>query len=161
PVLGMAALVVTVVAFMGAVDTGYIIAIFRYAEAEDQAAAFPDLYRVQLFVAAFVVMAILFAYRLGGAGTEKVIRAGFASILVVISGLNDLTSWAFDSWPEGRPDTLFWASHIEVFVGGPPTPLVALGFCSIHLVLAALLILVPLRRGRTRRGAGRAATEGH
>lgn len=144
PRLGAAAVLVTVVAFMGLVDTGYILEISAYASAEDQAAAFPDLYRMQLFVAAFVVVAVLFAYRLGGAPTERVIRTGLASILVVVSGLNDLTAWLLGDWEEGRPETLHWASHIEVFVGGPPTPLVALLFCAVHLALAAAVLLVPL-----------------
>lgn len=144
PRLGAAAVLVTVVAFMGVVDTGYILEISSYAAADDQAAAFPDLYRMQLFVAAFVVVAVLFAYRLGGASTERVIRTGMASILVVISGLNDLTAWAFGSFEGGRPDTLDWASHIEVFVGAPPTPLVALLFCLTHFALAAVFLFAPL-----------------
>lgn len=151
PLVSKLAVFAMVVVFMGLVDTGYIIEIFNYADAPDQDAAFPELYRFQLFVAAFVVMAVLFAFRLGGASTRTIIRSGFAAILVVISGLNDLTSWWLTPWEGGRPDTLAWASHIEVFVGGPPTPVVAGVFCAVHLALALVVLLAPVPRRRPRR----------
>jgi hypothetical protein len=146
PRLGLVLVLVTIVVFMGFVDTGYIIRIMAYGAAPDQDAAFPKLYQFQLFVSAFVVLAVLFAYRLGGATTVRVVKAGLAGVLVMVSGLNDLTAWRFDTYPEGRPKTLFWASHIQVFVGGPPTPLVALAFCLVHLVVAVVILFLPLQR---------------
>ena len=61
------------------------------------------------------------------------LRLGFAGVLVLVSGLNDLTFYylvRLAGRPAGPAD---WASHIAVFVGGPPTPTVAIVFCAVHL----------------------------
>ena len=92
------------------------------------------------------MVAVLFGYRLGGASTANVLRAGFAAILIVISGLNDLSFYYTADWQGPRPERLEWASHISVFVGGPATPTVAIIFCVVHLLLAALILLWPRRR---------------
>lgn len=152
---GLLLLGLLVVGYMGAVDTLNVIHILDFAGAADQAAAFPRLYQFTIFVNAFTVVAVLFGYRLGGARTERVLRAGAAAVLVVISGLNDLTFYYSHAWPQGRPSRLDWASHIEVFVGGPPTPTVAIVFCLVHLALAAAVLVAPLRwRRAVREAAG-------
>ena len=146
PGLGLAALGVLVVGYMGVVDTLNITHILNYAEATNQDAAFPELYQFTIFVNAFTVLAVLFAYRLGGAPADRVVKAGLAVVLVVISGLNDLTFYYTYDWPGGRPAELRWASHISVFVGGPPSASAAIAFCSVHLGLAAMVLALPLRR---------------
>lgn len=146
PGLGLVLLGVLVIGYMGVVDTLNIIHIFDFTDAADQAAAFPRLYQFTIFVNAFTVMAVLFGYRLGGARAANVLKAGTAAILVVISGLNDLSFYYTYQWPEGRPARLDWASHIEVFVGGAPTPTVAVVFCLVHLGLAALVLALPVQR---------------
>ena len=145
PGLGMALLAVLVVGYMGAVDTLNISHILSYAEAADQDAAFPELYQFTIFVNAFTVLAVLFGYRLGGAPTARVLKVGVAAVLVVISGLNDLTFYYSYAWPNGRPGQLAWASHIAVFVGGPPSAAVAIGFCLVHLALAAVVLALPVQ----------------
>jgi hypothetical protein len=146
PGLGLALLGALVVGYMGVVDTLNIRHVFAYAEAADRDAAFPELYQFTIFVNAFTVLAVLFAYRLGGASADRVLKAGVASILVVISGLNDLTFYFSHDWGGPRPDRLDWASHTAVFVGGPPTPLVAIVFCLAHLVLAGVVLVLPVDR---------------
>lgn len=146
PGLGLGLLGLLVIGYMGVVDTLNIIRIFDFADAADQAAAFPRLYQFTIFVNAFTVIAVLFGYRLGGAPAARVLKAGVAAVLVVISGLNDLSFYYAYQWPEGRPARLDWASHIEVFVGGPPTPAVAIGFCLVHLGLAAVVLALPVQR---------------
>ncbi|MFY1693722.1 hypothetical protein [Plantactinospora sp. WMMB782] len=146
PGLGMALLGVLVVGYMGVLDTFNVKHIFDYAEAADQDAAFPELYQFTIFMNAFTVLAVLFAYRLGGAATDRVLKVGLAAVLVVVSGLNDLAFYYTNSWADGRPDRLHWASHISVFVGGPPSPTVAILFCAVHLVLAGVILLLPVRR---------------
>jgi hypothetical protein len=145
PGLGMALLAVLVIGYMGVVDTLNITHILDYAESPDQDAAFPELYQFTIFVNAFTVLAVLFGYRLGGATTARVLKVGVAAVLVVISGLNDLTFYFSYAWPDGRPDRLSWASHIAVFVGGPPTAVVAIGFCLVHLALAAVVLALPVQ----------------
>lgn len=146
PGLGLLLLGVLVVGYMGLVDTLNVLHIAAFADAEDQAAAFPQLYQFTIFVNAFTVIAVLFGYRLGGASVANVLKAGTASVLVVVSGLNDVTFYYGYQWPEGRPDRLDWASHIEVFVGGPPTPTVAVVFLLVHLGLAAVILALPVQR---------------
>src|SRR2546421_2746394 len=122
PGLGLVLLGVLVVGYMGVVDTLNITHILDYAGATDEDAAFPALYQFTIFVNAFTVLAVLFGYRLGGASTARVLKAGLAAVLVVISGFNDLTFYYSYAWPHGRPPRLHWASPIAVFVGGPPPP---------------------------------------
>jgi hypothetical protein len=146
PGLGLALVGLLIVGYMGIVDTLNVHNIFGYAESADQDAAFPKLYQWTIFVNAFTVLAVLFAYRMGGATAGRVLRAGLAGILVLISGLNDLTFYYTNDWAGPRPETLKWASHIAVFVGGPPSAAVAITFCAVHLVLAAVVLFLPLGR---------------
>jgi hypothetical protein len=143
---GLVLLGLLVVGYMGVVDTLHIRHVFAYAEAADRDAAFPELYQFAIFVNAFTVLAILFAYRLGGAPSDRVLKAGVASVLVVISGLNDLTFYLTHDWAGPRPARLDWASHIAVFVGGPPSAPVAAVFCLVHLVLAGVILALPVGR---------------
>lgn len=146
-------LALIVLGYMGVMDTFVIMRILTFAGAADQDAAFPRLYQMTLLLDAFVIIAITFAYRMGGAKTGSVLRVGLAGILILISGLNDLTFYYVYSWPDGRPARLDWASHIRVFIGGgSPTPTIAIIFCAVHLLIAGALIVGPwvLRR---RRGA--------
>jgi hypothetical protein len=147
---GVALLGLVVVGYMGLVDSLYVIRVVDLADAADQATAFPAFYQFAIFVNAFTVLAVLFGYRLGGAPSGRVLRLGFASILVLISGLNDITFFYIYDWPEGRPTRFTWASHITVFVGSPASPLVAIIFCAVHLVLAAAVLVVPTLVARSR-----------
>lgn len=134
--------------FMGVLDTGLVLRILTFGAAPDeqQAAAFQGVYQWSLLTATFVVLFGLLAYRMGGARTTSVLKVGAASILVVISGLNDLTFWLTYDWPDGRPSHLRWASHIAVFVGGPPSVVTAVLFLAIHLTLAVAVLFLPLGR---------------
>lgn len=145
--LSMAALAATFVAYMGVVDTSLVLHVDDYAAHAPVPGSFDDFYQFQLFLSAFVLLAILFAYRLGGGATARTVQLGAAGVLVLISGLNDLTYWYAADWGHsGRPHTLFWASHIEVFVGGSPTIPVAIVFMAVHLVLAGLVLTRPVER---------------
>lgn len=137
-------LVLVIVGFMGLFDTFIISRILEYAHTPEAQMpdAFPKLYQMTILLDAFVLISICFAYRLGGAKSYKVVRLGLAGIFVVTSGLNDLTYFFLHEWPEGRPDTLD-APHIAVFVGGDPTPTVAIVFCVVNLLIAAAIIVVP------------------
>lgn len=146
-----AVLVFAVIVYMAYVDTTMILRVFEFADAstagqEQAQAAFQRVYQFQLFTIAYVVLLALLALRLGGARTTTVLKTGVAAVLVVVSGLNDLTFWAAYSWPDGRPDKLAWASHISVFVGGPPSVLTATVFLAVHLVLAVAVVALPLGR---------------
>jgi len=153
---GTALLVLGVVVYMGFLDTGMVLRILELANAPaaEQDALFEGVYQFELLTATFVVLFGLFAYRMAGARTTSVLKVGVAGILVVISGLNDLTFWATNNWPDGRPEELRWASHIIVFVGGPPSVATAFVFLAVHLVLAGVVLALPLGRTVDRALAG-------
>lgn len=134
--------------YMGFLDTGLVLRILRFGAVPDeqQASAFQGIYQWSLLTATFVVLFGLLAYRMAGAATTSVLKLGIASVLVVVSGLNDLTFWLTYDWPNGRPSHLNWASHIAVFVGGPPSVATAVVFLAIHLALAFGVMLLPLNR---------------
>lgn len=138
-----------VLAWMSVLDTELVLRIQEYGRtvATDEE-AFQPVYQFELFVTTFVVLFGLLGLRLGGARTTTVLKTGIAAVLVVISGLNDLTFWALnDVWSAGhRPDHLAWASHIAVLTGGSPSVPVAVGFLAVHLVLAAVVAALPLGR---------------
>lgn len=141
-------LVLAVVVYMGFLDTEMVLRILAYGDAPeaDQPAAFQPVYQFELFTVTFVVLFALLALRLGGARTTTVLKVGAAAVLVVISGLNDFTFWATYSWPNGRPERFEWASHMIVFLGGPPTAPVAAVFTIAHLALAGAALALPAQR---------------
>ena len=145
---GPALLVLGIIVYMGFLDTEMVLRILDLANAPDseQEALFEHVYQFELFTATFVVLFVLLAYRMAGARTTSVLKVGVASVLVVISGLNDLTFWLTNDWPDGRPEELRWASHIIVFVGGPPSAATAVVFLAVHLVLAGVVLALPLGR---------------
>jgi hypothetical protein len=145
---GPALLVLAVIVYMGYLDTGMVLRILDYGllPPAQQDAGFQPVYQFELFTATFVMLFALLAYRVGGARSTSVLKLGIAAILVVISGLNDFTFWLTYHWPNGRPATFRWASHIIVFVGGPPSVATAVVFMVIHLALAGAVMAVPLGR---------------
>lgn len=153
---GSLLLLLAVIVYMGYLDTARVLRILEFGDAPEpeQQAAFQGVYQFELFTATFLVLFGLLAYRIAGARTTSVLKVGIASILVVISGLNDLTFWLTNDWPDGRPTVLRWASHIIVFVGGPPSVLTAVVFMVVHLALAGAVLAVPLGRMVDRALAG-------
>lgn len=146
--MGPALIVLAVIGYMGYLDTEFVMRIQEYGRESDVDGSFTPIYQFELFITTFIVLFGLMAYRLGGARTVSVLKAGIASILVVVSGLNDLTFWALNEvWAAGtRPTELKWASHIIVFLGGPPSVAAAFVFLAVHLVLAGIVLVLPLGR---------------
>ncbi len=151
-----------VLVYMGWLDTELVLRVQEFARNAEVEGSFEPVYQWELFITTFIVLFALMAYRLGGARTATVLKTGVASILIVISGLNDLTFWALNEvWAAGsRPDELAWASHIVVFVGGPPSVTTAVLFLLVHLVLAAAVLALPLGKW-VDRAVGRATPKAH
>ena len=149
--LGVAFLVLGVCFYFGFIDSALFINVDRLvlaAQADAGPAQFDAYYRFSIFVNAFVVLLALFAFRVGGASTSAVLRVGGAGILILLSGLNDLTMWAMYAWPAGvRPETFDWASHVRIFIGRAPTLTDMVVFLVSHLLLvvAALCLRLPAR----------------
>jgi hypothetical protein len=143
--------------FMGYVDSALFIQVSHLidaAVARHGAAQFSAYYRFSLFVDAFVVLFALFAFRLGGGSAAWVLKLGAAGILVLTSGLNDLTMWLMYPWPRGqRPATFDWASHVAVFIGHAPRVQEMAGFLAVHLLLIVAILSLPLQRWLDRAAA--------
>jgi hypothetical protein len=136
--------------YMGYIDSANMIQIDRLIEARlagQWQTQFSVFYTFNLFVNTFTVLLALLAYRLGGGSAANVIKLGCAAILVMISGLNDLTMWLMYPWPQGqRPFVFDWASHVAIFIGRAPNLYHMLGFLSVHLALVVLVMALPLQR---------------
>ncbi|SFW58446.1 hypothetical protein [Amycolatopsis australiensis] len=143
---GPALIVFAVFGYMSYLDTELVMRVQAFARSAD--GDFQPVYQFELFVTTFIVLFGLLAYRLGGGRTANVLKVGIASILVVISGVNDLTFWALnDVWAAGsKPTELKWASHMIVFLGGPPSVPAAVAFMAVHLALAAIVVALPVGR---------------
>jgi hypothetical protein len=119
--------------------------LVRAAQADAGRTQFAAYYRFSIFVNAFVLLFGLFCFRLGGGNRAQSLKLGCAGILILLSGLNDLTMWAMYDWPGGtRPVTFDWASHVSVVVGHVPTLPDMLAFVGVHLALALAIVCLPL-----------------
>ena len=140
----------SVVAYLGYIDSAFFIQVDRLAQAAQmhaEQAQFSAYYRFSIFANAFVVLSGVFAFRMGGATSAQVLKLGCSGILVLVSGLNDLTMWAMYDWPDGvRPETFEWASHVSIFLGRDPHVLDMLAFASVHLLLIVGILRLPLER---------------
>ena len=140
----------SIVVYMGYIDSAFFIQVDRLADAAQMQAAkaqFSEYYRFSIFANAFVVLSALFAFRMGGATSAQALKLGCAGIVVLVSGLNDLTMWAMYDWPGGvRPDTFDWASHVSIFLGRDPHLIDMLAFAAVHLALIAAILRLPLAR---------------
>ena len=142
-------LLLGIIFYMGFIDSTYILRTVTWIDAAvagNGSQQFPAIYQFTLFVNAFTVLFALFAYRAGGATTARVLKLGLAGILVIVSGLNDLTFWAINTWPDGRPTVFTWASHVAIFIGHPPTVYDMLGFLAVHLLLIVVIMCLPIQR---------------
>jgi hypothetical protein len=141
---------VGVVVYLGFIDSAFFIQVDGLVQAAQMHAdqtQFSAYYRFSIFANAFVVLLGVFAFRMGGASSAQVLKLGCAGILVLVSGLNDLTMWAMYDWPGGvRPETFEWASHVSIFLGRDPRLLDMVAFASVHLLLIVGLLRLPLER---------------
>jgi len=89
-------LLLGLVFYFGYVDSAsfvHVSALIDAAVAERGGSQFPSYYRWAIFVNAFTVLLTLLAFRLGGASTARTLKLGLVGVLLLLSGLNDLTMW--------------------------------------------------------------------
>lgn len=135
--------------YMGYIDSAYFLQITRLIDAaiaNTYKEQFPAFYTFNVFVNSFTILLAVFAYRLGGASSARVLKVGLSGILIMISGLNDITMWVMYPWPDGqRPAVFSWASHVAIFIGGiSPNLYQMLAFLCVHLVLIGVIFWLPL-----------------
>lgn len=112
---------------------------------------FEVMYQTMLLTVPYIILALAFSYRMGGGSTGTTLRLSFAMLLLMISGIEDLAflllSSRYDPNWAGMPQVWEWASHMTVRVGRPLTLYEAYAFIAVHLILAALVMFYPFRRG--------------
>jgi hypothetical protein len=119
-------------------------------------------YYTILTMVPFIILALSFAYRLGGGSRATTLRLAFAMLLFQLSGLEDLAYLTINpnrppNFPS-IPEVWDWAAHINVFLGHPATKTEAYTFIAVHVVLALLVLFLPARAvaaasGRLRRSS--------
>lgn len=111
---------------------------------------FAGFYSLMRVLTPLLILGIALAYRLGGGAGSSVRRMAYASILVMLSGVEDLLFWVWRGSPV--PGSWDWADHITVILGHVASRTEACVFIGVHLVAAVTVLLVPacVRRGRVR-----------
>ncbi len=117
---------------------------------------FDRMYYNQLMMVPFIILTLVLCVRLGGARRSVIARLGVALMLVQLSGIEDLSFLVFgdlrdQSEQHGIPEVWDWADHMAVRLGHHPTKYQAYVFIAVHLVLAALVLLLPDRLFRALR----------
>lgn len=89
-----------------------------------------------------IIMSVAFAHRLGGGKPGQSIKICVAGILLIFSGLLDLS---FNT-ANGRPlaESLDYAYHIIILFGRALTWKEGLAFCLAHLPVIAIIIALPM-----------------
>lgn len=105
------------------------------------------LYYYVLTLTPFVILALVLAVRLGGGAGGTVRRLGYAMLLLMLSGLEDLAFLTTNPHTDPKwtpiPEVWSWASHMTVFLGHPPTKYQAYAFIAVHVVAALLVLFLP------------------
>jgi hypothetical protein len=113
-----------------------------------------SIYYYVLTLTPFVILALVFAYRLGGGTPAMVRRLSYGMLLLMLSGIEDLAFLTVNHHTDPQwtpiPERWTWSSHMIVVLGGHvPTKYQAFAFIAVHLVLAALVLLLPGRIARS------------
>jgi len=104
---------------------------------------FDTFYYLLLTLMPLLILAFAVQHRLGGGRAATVRRGAYASIMVMLSGAEDVMFWILRGRP--IPERWTWASHINVFFGHVVSRDTAFIFIGIHLLLAALIVVLPDR----------------
>ena len=105
--------------------------------------------------APLLILAFALHQRLGGSPAATVRRISYASILVMLSGLEDLSFWLWRGQPV--PQRWDWADHMTVRLGHVAGRTEAYVFIAAHLLAALAVLCWP---SRSRRGATAATGPG-
>jgi hypothetical protein len=125
---------------------------------------FEDLYFLVITMLPYAILALVLCYRLGGGIASHCRRLGYGTLLLMLSGLEDLAFLTINHHTDPRftsiPEHWTWASHINVFFGRPVSKHEAYAFIALHVVAAIVVLFVPARwlramvpRARLRRSA--------
>lgn len=124
----------------------FVPRIFFYSGSDGD---FPNLYYHMLAATPAIILSLTLAFRLGGGSPSVSVRLAVAMLLLMLSGIEDLAFLVVNPHTDPRwtpiPEVWHWASHMEVFLGHPPTKYQAYAFIAVHCVLALLVLFLPGR----------------
>lgn len=110
---------------------------------------FDQLYFLVITMLPYTVLALVLCYRLGGGSAGRCRRLSYGLLLLMLSGLEDLAFLTVNHHTDPRftsiPDHWTWASHINVFFGGPVSKHQAYAFIAMHVGLALTVLFLPAR----------------
>lgn len=103
-----------------------------------------NTYYMTLIFTPFLILCFTFAFRLGGGSTGNSLRVAFASLTLMLSGLEDLMFIMLNPHaPDSRyypiPEVWDWASHIKVRIGHYPSKEEALIFIAVNILIALFI----------------------
>ncbi|MFF9793153.1 hypothetical protein [Streptomyces bacillaris] len=109
----------------------------------------PELYYYVLTLTPFLILTFLFCFRIGGGAAHLVRRLGYAMLLIMLSGLEDLAYLTINEHTDPQwqtiPEVWTWASHMTVRLGHPASKYEAFALIITHVVLALFVLLAPTR----------------
>ncbi|MEV4131611.1 hypothetical protein AB0J72_05540 [Dactylosporangium sp. NPDC049742] len=120
-----------------AVFCGFVPRMFDRVIADD----FEGFYSLVRVLAPLLILAFALHQRLGGSASATVRRICYASILVMLSGLEDLSFWLWRGQPV--PQRWDWADHMTVRLGHVASRTEAYVFIAAHLVAAVAVLCWP------------------
>lgn len=124
----------------------FVPRIFFYSGSDGD---FEELYYHMLTAVPLIILSLLLSYRIGGGKPSTTARLGFAMLLLMLSGLEDLAFLLVNPHTDPQwtpiPEVWTWPSHMIVFIGHAPTKYEAFAFIAIHVLLAAAVLFVPGR----------------
>lgn len=131
--------------------------------------SFGNLYYHVLTLTPMIILSFVLAFRLGGGAAAWVRRLAYSMLLLMLSGLEDLSFLVTNEHVEPAfqsiPDKWTWASHMEVRLGHVPSKYEAFAFIAVHVALAVFVLASPQRwwealgRRLSRRGGPAARAE--
>jgi hypothetical protein len=140
---------ITGVASFALVFCAFVPRMFDRVIVED----FDGFYALMRALAPLLILAIALQHRLGGGHAGAVRRIAYASLLVMLSGIEDLLFWVWRGDPV--PDQWDWADHMTVLLGHVASRPEAYVFIGLHLMAALMVLLwrtpVASRTGGQRR----------
>lgn len=108
---------------------------------------FQLVYYYTLMEVPYIILFLVFAFRMGGGTTVSTIKLALFLLLIMLSGIEDLAFLTVNNHTDPQwktiPDIWTWASHIKVRIGHFPTKYEAYGFIVIHFILAFIVAYVP------------------
>ncbi len=124
----------------------FVPRIFFYSGSDGD---FENLYYHMLTAVPVVILSLTLAFRLGGGAAGTTARLGFAMLLLMLSGLEDLAYLLVNPHTDPQwtpiPEVWDWASHMAVFLGHAPTKYEAYAFIAVHVFLALAVLFTPSR----------------